>query len=173
VVFNPGPVFFAENYELLYKETFPMLPISFAIYSEMLAHCRESSPIEACGYLAAKEGTIVRLFRMTNTDRSREHFSMDPAEQFQALKTMRQAGLSLAAVYHSHPDTPARPSDEDVKLAYDQTIAYVIISLLPGAEDIKCYTIQAGLVGRKEIVVLRQDSAPGPCNCENKRATNS
>ena len=144
-----------------------MLSITFAVYSEMLNHCRDALPLEACGYLAAREDTIVRLFRMTNTDLSREHYSMDPAEQFQAIKTMRREGLTLAAVYHSHPETPARPSAEDIKLAFDPSVVYLIVSLLPGAEEVKAYTIRTGQVERKKLVVLRQATVASRAGYQN------
>jgi len=48
----------------------------------MIEHARAESPLEACGYLAEKDGVITAVFRMTNIDASAQHFSLDPAEQF-------------------------------------------------------------------------------------------
>jgi proteasome lid subunit RPN8/RPN11 len=66
---------------------------------------------------------------MTNTDASREHFSMDPREQLAAVRDMRQKGWTLVGNWHSHPETPSRPSEEDIRLAFDSSQRYMILSL--------------------------------------------
>ena len=45
---------------------------------------------------------------------------MDPKEQLKAIKDMRANGLTPLGNWHSHPETPARPSQEDIRLAYDR-----------------------------------------------------
>ncbi len=66
---------------------------------------------------------------MTNADQSSEHYSFDPEEQFKVLREAQDLGLDLIAVYHTHPATPPRMSVEDIRLAYDTSIFYVIYSL--------------------------------------------
>ena len=70
---------------------------------------------------------------MTNIDNEPDHFSFEPKEQFAAVKDARNQGLSLMAVYHSHPETPARPSQEDLRLLKDPNMIYVIVSLEKGS----------------------------------------
>ena len=106
-----------------------MLKIKQEIVDRIVAQGRTGAPLEACGYLAEKDGVICQHFELTNIDKSLVHFSMDPAEQFAAVKECRNQGLKIRAVYHSHPETPARPSNEDIKLAYDPSLSYVIVSL--------------------------------------------
>ena len=84
-----------------------MLKISEKVISGIIAHAKKDAPIEACGYLAEKEGVIIHQYRMKNADASDIHFSLDPEEQFDAVRDMREKGFKLAAVYHSHPATPA------------------------------------------------------------------
>lgn len=90
------------------------------------------APNEACGYLRGVAAEARGLIGMTNVDASPEHFSLDPGEQFAALKEARELGEDLLAVYHSHPETPARMSAEDIRLANDPRIIYVIHSLADG-----------------------------------------
>jgi len=49
--------------------------------------------------------------------------------------------MDVAGVYHSHPESPAKPSSEDNRLAYDASISYVIVSLANGKEDIKSFRL--------------------------------
>jgi proteasome lid subunit RPN8/RPN11 len=99
----------------------------------MIAHAKAALPNEGCGLFA---GTIVdhtktvkAVYCLTNIDKSPEHFSMTPEEQFSAIADIRKQGLTLLGNFHSHPATPARPSQEDIRLAFDPALSYIIISL--------------------------------------------
>jgi proteasome lid subunit RPN8/RPN11 len=54
---------------------------------------------------------------------------MDPREQLNAVKDLRSRGLTPLGNWHSHPDTPSRPSQEDIRLAHDPSASYLILSL--------------------------------------------
>jgi [CysO sulfur-carrier protein]-S-L-cysteine hydrolase len=128
--------------------------IRAAVVESIVAQACEAAPVEACGYLADCDGTVVAHYPLSNTDASGEHFAMDPAEQFAAVRQMRGAGQMPAAVYHSHPASPARPSAEDIRLAYDPQISYVIISLAGQAPDVKSFRIRDGLVEPEPIEIV-------------------
>jgi len=128
-----------------------MLRIPQQIINDLFDHAQTGLPEEVCGYLAGTGREVTRQFRLTNTDHSNEHFSFDPKEQFQVVREARKAGLEILANYHSHPETPARPSQEDIRLAYDPNISYVIVSLAAEIPDIKAFRIQNGEVEKEEI----------------------
>lgn len=123
-----------------------MFYITREIKEKIFLQGRSELPNEACGYLAGNENRASLRIALTNVDESPEHFSFDPEEQFAASKKAREAGLRLNAVYHTHPETPARPSEEDIKLAFDKNMVYIIASLIEGKEDIKAFRIQSGEV---------------------------
>jgi proteasome lid subunit RPN8/RPN11 len=120
----------------------------------MFEHARKGLPEEVCGYLAGTDKNVTRQYILTNVDHSPEHFSFDPAEQFQTVREARKEGLQILANYHSHPETPARPSVEDIRLAYDPEISYVIVSLAAEVPDVKSFRIRNGLVEPEEIEVV-------------------
>jgi proteasome lid subunit RPN8/RPN11 len=130
------------------------MKINKSVIDQMIQHAQKDSPIEACGYLAEKEGLVTTIFRMKNADASPEHFSFVPAEQFAAVRQIRAAGLKLRAVYHSHPATPARPSLEDIRLANDPALSYVIVSLAGPRPDVKSFRIQQGEVAGEPVEVI-------------------
>ena len=105
------------------------LEIPTKIYQQMIAQAREHSPIEACGILAGSNGKVEKLYKMTNVENSRIRFMMEPKEQFATVQDIRSAGLEMLAIYHSHPETPARLSAEDIRLALTPNVTYVILSL--------------------------------------------
>jgi sulfite reductase (ferredoxin) len=131
------------------------LRIAHTVYDELVAHARAEAPIEACGYIGTKNGLAVDSLRLTNADHSPEHFSFDPAEQFAAVRKLRKAGLQLGAVYHSHPASPARPSQEDIRLAFDPAITYIIVSLASPEPDLRAFLIRNGVVTPEPVEVLQ------------------
>ena len=125
-----------------------MLKLRKDLYDKMLKHCEDGLPNESCGLIAGTvDGdvkTVEKVYLLTNIDASREHFSMDPKEQLAAVKDARAAGLAMLGNFHSPPESPSRPSEEDKRLAYDSTAEYLILSLMePGNPVLKAFGVDA------------------------------
>ena len=127
------------------------------IVENIFAHAERDAPVEACGYLAGGDGRITRNYPMTNIDRSTDHFSFDPREQFDVRKAARRDGLDLLGVYHSHPSSPAIPSPEDIRLASDPALLYVIVSLLNG-KSLNGFHIRQGAIKNVPLIIRESDS---------------
>ncbi len=102
------------------------------VIDEMIAQAQKDAPNETCGYLLGADDVVTENYWMENIDHSPEHFSFAPKDQFAALKYARSKGLRILANWHSHPASPSRPSQEDLRLANDPTIRYAILSLHEG-----------------------------------------
>lgn len=120
---------------------------------KIFEHGEKERPIEACGYLAGRDNEIIKNYPMLNADESPEHFSLEPAEQFAVIRKIRQEGLELLASYHTHPASPARPSDEDIRLAFDTRLIYVIASLADGHRRIKAFKINGGRAVEEKLTI--------------------
>ena len=111
-----------------------MIKMTKSDYEKILAHAKKELPNEACGLIAGEidgnDKIIRKVYLLTNIDKSNEHFSLDPKEQLAAIKDMRANGLVPLGNWHSHPESPSRPSDEDKRLAYDSSASYLILSLM-------------------------------------------
>lgn len=87
------------------------------------SHAMETYPFECCGFLLGVEredGVYVEeLLVVENTHKGeqRRRFYIDPVSYMQAEREADRKGLILLGVYHSHPDHPAVPSEEDRKHA--------------------------------------------------------
>jgi proteasome lid subunit RPN8/RPN11 len=131
-----------------------MMYIPQQIIDGIIAQARNELPDEACGLLVGVGNRVVKRYPLVNIDHSPEHFSFDPCEQFTVLREARAQGLRILASYHSHPSSPARPSEEDIRLAYDPNITYMILSLQDeGNPVLKAFLIKDGKAGEREIVV--------------------
>ncbi len=140
-----------------------MLKIVKEEYDRIIAHAVSGLPNEACGLVAGtREGEdriIYKAYCLNNTDMSPEHFSMDPKEQFKAISDIRANALELLGNFHSHPATPARPSEEDIRLAFDPRLIYIIVSLKDGAPVLKGFSIRQGASSEEPYVVLENETA--------------
>ena len=121
-----------------------------SIIDQLIDQARQDAPNESCGYLLGSDGVVTENYWMENIDHSPEHFSFAPRDQFAALRYARQKGLKILANWHSHPASPSRPSQEDLRLANDPTIRYAILSLLDGRPSLNSFKILNGEVVDKE-----------------------
>jgi proteasome lid subunit RPN8/RPN11 len=130
------------------------------VIEELIAQAQKDEPDESCGYLLGiispstgggqGEALVTESYWMENTDHSSEHFSFAPKDQFAALRYAREKGLRILANWHSHPASPSRPSQEDLRLANDPTIRYAILSLHEGVH-LNSFRILGGEVVDKEV----------------------
>ncbi|MCH7559606.1 MAG: M67 family metallopeptidase [Planctomycetes bacterium] len=133
------------------------LEIPAYVFEQMLEQAQAQAPIEVCGILAGNDSKVEKLYKMTNADNSSNRFMMEPKEQFAVVKDIRSAGLEMLAIYHSHPETPARPSAEDIRLALTPNVIYVIISLQDAkAPAVKGLLIKDGTVTEVPVKVLQK-----------------
>ena len=135
-----------------------MLTMKKADYEKILAHAKENLPEEACGLIAGtKDGDnkiIEKVYLLENVDHTNEHFSMNPKDQLAAVKDMRTNHLVPLGNWHSHPESPSRPSQEDIRLAYDPKMNYLILSLMnPEELVLNSFHIEKGEVTKEELVI--------------------
>ncbi len=136
-------------------------------FDKMYEHAMAQRPDEACGLIAGSDREdgvreIKKVYLLTNTDHTNEHFSIDPKEQLQAVKDMRSIGLKPLGNWHSHPESPSRPSEEDKRLANDSRASYLIVSLAEEGKPV----LNAFHIGNKdgektvrkeELIILKED----------------
>jgi proteasome lid subunit RPN8/RPN11 len=113
---------------------FHRLLLPAEMLSELIAHARDTLPNECCGLAAGlirDEVAIATVrFAIRNDAASpREYFS-NPRDMLAAHRSMREQGLELLAIYHSHPTTTPVPSARDLEQnAYGNDVLHLIVSL--------------------------------------------
>ena len=135
------------------------LKIPVKIANEMIGQAKDGAPLEICGILGGIDGRVEKLYAMTNTDASNEYYNMDPGEQFAAVKDMRAVGTKMVAIYHSHPESPARPSEEDIRLAFTNGVLHVVLSLQDSSKpEARAFNINDGVVSESELKIVEIDN---------------
>jgi proteasome lid subunit RPN8/RPN11 len=126
-----------------------MLNLGAEFFGQMTAHARLGLPNESCGLFAGiinkttdgEEKIVKAVYCLRNIDKSPEHFSMAPEDQLRVISDIRKKGLTLLGNFHSHPATSAQPSEEDIRLAFDPSLSYIIISFQDAEPVLKSFNI--------------------------------
>ena len=111
-----------------------MISITEKLLEEIRAHGVRDYPYECCGLLLGRyraEGKVVtETYPISNAreeSAKRNRFLIEPAELMHGERYAREQDLEVVGFYHSHPDSPARPSQYDLEHAWP-TYSYIIVS---------------------------------------------
>ena len=103
-------------------------------------HARVEAPNEACGLLLLQDGVAVEYRPGRNALASPYRFQLEPGDPADFFA--EDDGYELA-VFHSHPETEARPSRTDVaNIGLWESRPYLILSL--AREELRAWRIEAG-----------------------------
>ena len=100
------------------------------IVNQLLHLAQKSPEEEICGLISRDRDGFKRCYPVANTAHDKKRFfALDSREQIAAMRTMREHGEELAAIYHSHPDAPPLPSLDDIVQHEYPDVLYLIVSL--------------------------------------------
>jgi proteasome lid subunit RPN8/RPN11 len=119
-----------------------VFPVARRVWDEMVRHCLEQLPNEACGLLSGKNGRAKTIWMMDNVEHSPVSFSMDEGQIRKAFQLMENMGEELVGIYHSHPTAPAFPSSQDMEHVSYPEAAYLIVSLADLQPTVGCFRIR-------------------------------
>lgn len=116
------------------------------LVNQMLQQAQSSPDTEVCGLIASKQGRPIRFIPVSNiSEHPQRLFTMDPKQQIDAMRSMRERGEELFGIFHSHPHSPATPSDTDLEQAGYPEALYLIVSLTSeGVLEMRAYRFGEG-----------------------------
>ena len=131
------------------------LTVPLTIYRALMAHALREAPWECCGLLGGVGEEVRSCHPLTNralTPQTR--YFASPEDLFPAMRLLREAGETLLAIYHSHPDGVPFPSETDLELAfYPQTVYLIMGPLQAGSESLSTPPgVRGFLLGRRDIL---------------------
>jgi len=109
------------------------------IINQLLHSAQLNPEQEICGLVSAKEGIAHRCYSIDNqAEQSAIRFQMNPQQQIDSLRQIRENNEQLFAIYHSHPTAPAVPSTIDSEqLSYPEIIQLIISLNTKGILEIR------------------------------------
>jgi len=111
-----------------------MITIAEKQLTEIREHGIRDYPYECCGLLLGRfeqdTKTVTETYPISNAreeSAKRNRFLITPEELMKGERYARQHKLEVVGFYHSHPDSPAVPSQYDLEHAWP-TYSYIIVS---------------------------------------------
>lgn len=118
------------------------------VVNQILTHAQSNPEQEVCGLIGSINDSATQIYPIKNIASDTTClFRMDPKEQIDAMRKMRETGESLYAIYHSHPHSPAKPSATDLSEAAYPEALYIIVSLnTKGVLEMQGFRLENGNV---------------------------
>ena len=145
-----------------------MLIVPKKILDDIFEHSRESYPEECCGILVGREDGSSRIVseshraKNVSKERRRERYLIDENKLIEVLRSTRGLPVDVVGFYHSHPDSPSRPSSRDIEMAGWPGYSYLIVS---SAKD-RIVSAQSWVMGDEsdsfDEEPMRIEDEPGP-----------
>ena len=111
-----------------------MIRIAEKQLDDIRAHGVRDYPYECCGLLLGRyetdAKTVSETYPISNAreeSAKRNRFLIAPEELMRGERYARDRDLEVVGFYHSHPDSPAVPSQYDLEHAWP-TYSYIIVS---------------------------------------------
>ena len=127
--------------------------ISGDVIEALVAHARAEAPNECCGMLGLRDGRLTEYFPARNEFASPQRFRIESSDQIRIYNEIL-ARDEEPAIFHSHTNTEARPSQTDLNLARDWPGSPWVICSLAGDEPVvRAFEIDGTTVEEVELVV--------------------
>jgi proteasome lid subunit RPN8/RPN11 len=133
------------------------------LIDEIIAHSREAYPVkgaepreECCGLIGGRDGEMTSIHRARNAAESWLRFEVHPTDQLRIMEQLEADGEELAAIYHSHTESAAEPSQTDINLARPWPgVLWLICSLEDHDEPVvRGFWISDGKVEEEDLDVV-------------------
>src|SRR5262245_27972432 len=113
-----------------------MIALTTTHLAAISGHGEKDYPYECCGLLigrfeAVGQKVVTETYPISNAreeSAKRNRFLIQPEELMRGEKYARTKALEVVGFYHSHPDSPAVPSQYDLEHAWP-TYSYIIVSV--------------------------------------------
>jgi proteasome lid subunit RPN8/RPN11 len=143
------------------------LAVPESVRDAMVAQALAEQPNECCGLLAgvlevpagggAPVGRVTARLPLVNAMASPKRYLSDDRSRLDAEKAMREGGLELLAIYHSHPTSEPVPSATDLaeNEFYLDSVVHLIISLTTSPPTVRGWRLTATEYREEEWDVVR------------------
>ena len=116
------------------------------IIQDMIERAHRAAPKECVGIIAGKDDEAVCHYKARNVSKELGHYILHPTDLKRIHADMAQKGTSVFAVYHSHPNTEAYPSSEDVELALSGVFSVIVSIQDRDCAVVRAFTIDRGVI---------------------------
>lgn len=131
----PKPLFNPEGFD-------GPLEIPADIVEAMVAHCLREAPLECCGILGGAPPRVSSFHPLRNAAASPTRYDADPRDLIDTVVALREAESEILAIYHSHPQWEAVPSETDLRENHYGAVPRIIVSLLHDPPQVRTWLLK-------------------------------
>jgi proteasome lid subunit RPN8/RPN11 len=153
----------------------PLFKISRDALQTIERHVLQWPDAEVCGLLAGKDGSAQLALRTLNAaPNPATEYEIAPVELFAAMRVIREAGMKLVGIYHSHLHGEASPSARDIADATYPDAAYLIaVANETGDVRARAWSLKSGAASELQIEVTGPaPQGPKPSKTKPPKAQN-
>ena len=123
--------------------------------NRLLTLAQLTPDIEICGLISKTNEEKFQVYPVENIASDKNCvFEMQPEQQINAFKLIREKQQNLFAIYHSHPSSEAIPSKKDFDDAAYKDALNIIISLsTKGVLDMRGYFYQNDKIETVDLII--------------------
>ncbi|HEV2688551.1 MAG TPA: M67 family metallopeptidase [Bryobacteraceae bacterium] len=113
-----------------------MIRIEKPAWDTMVSHAEKTFPKECCGVMLGSDGVVREAVALDNvySGPQEDFFVMDPQDLHRVDAQVRQKGMEVLGVFHSHPNCDAYFSRRDLENSCSW-FSYVVLSVKNGRFD--------------------------------------
>lgn len=141
-----------------------ILELPSAVLARIERAATRGYPYEVCGVLLGwRHPDVVRVqravrLRNLSVSRRADRYLLDPEGFLKVDMWARGRGLDIVGVWHSHPDSPAQPSETDRELAWPG-YAYLIVAVTAVGVRDRCSWEFDGAGFREQLLRTEEPSS--------------
>jgi proteasome lid subunit RPN8/RPN11 len=127
-----------------------------AVLTAIVAHARRERPRECCGLLVSDGSCVIEAVEAVNVSETPERrYQVSPVDHLALIRRCRELStpersFDVIGAYHSHPRSPARPSQTDHAEA-SQDFVIVIAGPVAETADVPIRAYRLGNIDFDEI----------------------
>ncbi len=107
-------------------------------------HAENEKPKESCAILFGKDSLVSEVFLTKNIEESSVNFTISNEQLIEGYKIAEEKKVEVIAIFHSHPDSDAYPSNTDKKFMQSNPVAWIIHSGIN--MDFKAYLLESDII---------------------------
>ena len=145
-----------NNYRRAYRITIvnKSIILSEKDKEELAKYAEAEKPYESCAILVGNETdenwTVKEIVLTENTTKSEVMFTISPDKEFEVDQKAKKSNMEIVCIFHSHPESEARPSETDKKFMRVNPFPWIIYSGL--TKEMNCFILQDENVKQISII---------------------
>ncbi len=111
---------------------------------KLTKHAENEKPNESCAILFGKDNHISEVFLTKNIEESSINFTISNEQLIEGYKIAEEKKVEVIAIFHSHPNSEAYPSNTDKKFMHINPVVWIIYSGIN--KDFKAYLLESDII---------------------------